>query len=537
MSQNIFWVRKTMSLRTKTAFIALFLLSGLSLFGQTLGDISGQVADASHAAVGETTVTLTNTATNAARQASTNAEGLYTFTSVPPGIYNIKVEHPGFKTATSNNVEVQVQQSVKLDFALEVGQVTESVQVEAAADLLQSENATVGSVIESKSITELPLNGREYLNLVTLSPNVSNFAPPSGQTQSRQGGDRANQSISAGGNRIVFDYFTLDGVVNTDPNFNTYIVLPSIDALQEFKVQTGVYPAEFGHEATQINVLTKSGGNAFHGSLFEFVRNNAFDAAPFSFTAVHQPISPFKWNDYGFEVDGPVYIPKLYNGRNRLFFMANDEWLVQRQNFQQAYSVPTPAMFAGDFSQLGTVIYDPTTKTPFTGNIIPPSSISPYSQALLKYYNSATIPGAGLTNNYVQSNASPLNRDGFVLRMDFVESAKSQWSGRYSWGDENQTTQTINISGSKLLINYEQYMGSNTRILSANVLNEARFGYSRFYNSLGAISQGSVNIVDQLKLPNLLPGPPVTWGIPSVTFSDFSAFGDNSDGPYQNSNN
>src|SRR5215469_16653254 len=247
------------------SILAILLLSALSLLGQTLGDISGQVGDPTHAAVAESTVTLTNTATNAVRQASTNTEGLYTFAAVPPGVYNIKVEHPGFKTATSSSVEVQVQQSVRLDFTLEVGQVTESVQVEAAADLLQSENATVGSVIESKSIAELPLNGREYLNLVTLSPNVSNLAPPSGQAQSRQGGDRANQSISAGGNRIVFDYFTLDGIVNTDPNFNTYIVLPSIDALQEFKVQTGVYPAEFGHEATQINVLTKSGGNTYHG--------------------------------------------------------------------------------------------------------------------------------------------------------------------------------------------------------------------------------------------------------------------------------
>ena len=523
-------------MQTKS-IITLLLVSALSLLGQTLGDITGQVGDASHAAVPESLVTLTNTSTNVARQTNSNEQGLYTFASLPPGIYNLRVEHPGFKAATSNNVEVQVQQTVRLDFTLEVGQLTESVQVEASADLLQSSNATVGTVIESKNIAELPLNGREYLNLVTLAPNVSNFAPPAGQAQSRQGGDRANQSISAGGNRIVFDYFTLDGVVNTDPNFNTYIVLPSIDALQEFKVQTGVYPAEFGHEATQINVLTKSGGNAFHGSLFEFVRNNDFDAAPFSFTAIHQPISPFKWNDYGFEVDGPVYIPKLYNGRNKLFFMANDEWLVQRQNFQQAYSVPTPAMFNGDFSQLGTTIYDPTTKTPFSGNIIPPGSISAYSKALLKYYNSSTLPG--LTNNYVQSNASPLNRDGFVLRMDFVESAKSQWTGRYSWGDENQTNQTINISGSRLITNYEQYMGSNTRILSANVLNEARFGYSRFYNALGATSQGSANIVADLNLPNLVPGPPVTWGIPSVTFAGdgFSAFGDNSDGPYQNQNN
>jgi hypothetical protein len=524
-------------MRTRSLVAVLLLLSGWSLLGQTLGEITGQVGDPSGAGVPDSVVTLTNTTTNAARQTNSNGQGLYTFPSVPPGIYNLKVEHSGFKTVSSNNVEVEVQQTVRLDLTLQVGQVSDSIEVTAAADLLQSENATVGSVIETKSITELPLNGREYLNLVTLAPNVSNLAPPAGQAQSRQGGDRANQSISAGGNRIVYDYFTLDGVVNTDPNFNTYVVLPSIDALQEFKVQTGVYPAEFGHEATQINVLTKSGGNAYHGALFEFIRNNDFDAAPFSFTANHAPTSPFKWNDYGFEIDGPIVIPKLFNGRNKLFFMANDEWLVQRQNFQTVYSVPTAAMFGGNFSQLGTTIYDPTTKAPLNNNTIPASQISPLSQELLKYYDPATLPG--LTNNYVQSDASPFNRDGFVLRMDFVESSKSQWTGRYSWGDENQTAQTINISGSKIITNYEQYLGSNTRIISPNVVNEARFGYTRFYNALGAISQGSANIVSQLNLPNLPPGPPVTWGIPSVTFSGdgFSAFGDSSDGPYENKNN
>jgi Carboxypeptidase regulatory-like domain len=527
-------------MRTKL-FAAVLLLSGLPLLGQTFGEITGRVSDPSGAGVPNSTITLTNTSTNAVRQAQTGSDGIYSFPSLPPGTYSVRTEHAGFKSAMSNNVEVQVQQTVRLDLTLEVGQTSESIEVSAAADLLQSENATVGTVVETKSISELPLNGREYLNLVTLAPNVSNFAPPAGQAQSRQGGDRANQSISAGGNRIVYDYFTLDGVVNTDPNFNTYIVLPSIDALQEFKVQTGVYPAEFGHEATQINVLTKSGGNAFHGALFEFVRNNDFDALPFQFTAAKPGVSPFKWNDYGFEVDGPVYIPKLFNGRNKLFFMANDEWLAQRQNFQQAYSVPTPAMFGGDFRstplfQLPT-IYDPTTKTPFPNSMIPSNMISPISQKLLKYYNAATIPSAGLTNNYVQNNASPFNRDGFVLRMDFVESAKSQWSGRYSWGDENQTNQTINVSGARILTNYEQYMGSNTRILSANVVNEARFGYSRFYNSLGAIAQGSENIVSELNLPNLVPGPPVTWGIPSVTLTGYSGFGDNSDGPYQNQNN
>jgi hypothetical protein len=522
-------------MRTKSLLAVLFL-TGLSLIGQTLGDVSGQVADPSGAGVPNSTVTLTNTATNAARTAETNEQGLYTFTSVPPGTYNLKVEHPGFKTTTSN-VEVQVQQSVRLDLTLQVGQVSESVEVSATAALLQAENATVGTVVETKSIVELPLNGREYLNLVTLSPNVSNLAPPSGQAQSRQGADRANQSISAGGNRIVYDYYTLDGVVNTDPNFNTYIVLPSIDAIQEFKVQTGVYPAEFGHEATQINVLTKSGGNAYHGSLFEFVRNNDFDALPFQFTATKPGVSPFKWNDYGFEIDGPIVIPKLFNGRNKLFFMANDEWLVQRQTAQVVYSVPTPQMFQGNFSQLGNIIYDPTTKQPYANNTIPSNLISPISQSLLKYYNSSILPG--LTNNYVQNNGSPFNRDGFVLRMDYVESAKSQWTGRYSWGTEVQSQQTINVSGSKITTGYEQYLGSNTRILSPNIVNEARFGYSRFFNALTAIGAFQTNYVAALNLPNLAPGPPVTWGIPSVAFNGdgFSGFGDNSDGPYQNSNN
>ena len=517
--------------------ISTALLVNFCAFAQTGGDITGRVTDPTGSAVPGAAIALTSTATNAVRQTESNGDGLYTFAALPPGVYNLKVEHPGFKVANTTNVELQVQQTVRLDFTLQLGQVSETIEVSASAAMLQAENATVGMVIDNKVIVELPLNGRQYLNLVTLSPNVNNLAPPSGQANGRQGGDRANQAISAGGNRIVYDYYTLDGVVNTDPNFNTYIVLPSIDALQEFKVQTGVYPAEFGHAATQINVLTKSGGNAYHGSLFEFVRNDAFDATPYAFTATHPPNSPFKWNDYGFELDGPIVIPKLFNGRNKLFFMANYEWLVQRQNSLRTYSVPTPAMFQGNFNGYGNTIYDPTTKIAFPNNVIPPTLISPTSQRLLKYYNSSQLPG--LTSNYVQNSSSPANRDGFVLRLDYVESEKSQWTGRYSWGDENQSTQTINLSGSKILTNYEQYMGSNTRILTPNIVNEARFGYSRFYNSLGTLSAFNSDIVGELALPNLPKGLPVTWGIPSVTFAGngFSGFGDSSDGPFENNNN
>ena len=513
----------------------LVAFSASPLFAQTFGEITGHISDSSGSSVAAATITLTNVATNASRTGVSTDSGDYTFPAVAPGFYNIKIERAGFKSVGSNSVQVQVQQTVRLDYTLQVGQITESIEVSASAEMLQAENVSLGTVIENKGVTELPLNGRNYLGLVALSANTNTLSSASGQAGGRQGGDRANQSISAGGNRIMFDFFTLDGVTNTDPDFSTYVVLPSIDAIQEFKVQTGIYPAEFGHQSTQINVLTKSGGNAFHGALFEFVRNDKFDAVPYAFTATHPVKSPFKWNDYGFEVDGPIYIPKIYNGRNRLFFMANDEWKAQRQHSQSTYSVPTAAMFTGDFGAWGTTIYDPNsgaTRTPFPNNVIPSNRIDPISKKFLNYYVPSNLPG--FSNNYTQTNSFPNNRDAFTLRMDFVESVKSQWTGRYSWGDENQSSTGINITGSKILTNYEQYLGTNTRTLTPTIVNEARFGYTRLSNSLGTYSAYNVDSVTPLGIPNLQPGQPVAWGVPYASFAGdgFTAIGDTQDGPY-----
>src|SRR5437764_315425 len=339
------------------ATLVCFCVSGL--YGQTFGEITGRVTDPSGAVIAGASFTLTNLNTNAVRKLVRTGAGVYSFRFVAPGPYRLTTQVSGFKAWISEPFEVQIQQVVRQDVVLQVGQTSQTVEVSANANLLQSETASIGTVIDNKTVAELPLNGRNYLNLVALSPNVNTLSPAAGQAGSRQGGDRANQAISTGGQRIMFDYYTLDGVNNTDPNFNTYVVLPSIDAIQEFKVQIGVYPAEFGHQSTQINVLTKSGGNAYHGSLFEFLRNDALDAKPYAFTSVHPAKSPFKWNDYGFELDGPVRLPKLYNGHDKLFFMANYEALRRRQNFQNTYNVATPAMFKGDFSELSTPIYDP----------------------------------------------------------------------------------------------------------------------------------------------------------------------------------
>src|SRR5881628_2556594 len=196
-------------------------LAGFSvccLYAQTFGEVTGRVTDPSGAVIPGASVALTNVNTNAVRNAVTAEAGAYTFTSIPPGFYRLRTELPGFKAAVSEAFEVQVQQVVRLDMVLQLGQVSETIEVAATADLLQAETATVGAVVENKIITELPLNGREYLGLVAMSHNANTLAPRAGQAATRQGGDRADQAISAGGQRIMFDYYTLDGVNNTDPN-------------------------------------------------------------------------------------------------------------------------------------------------------------------------------------------------------------------------------------------------------------------------------------------------------------------------------
>src|ERR1051326_5406035 len=249
-------------MRLITSTLLLAALSAVPVFGQTLGEITGHITDSTGAAVPGARISATNSATNAARNAISNDAGVYSLPSLQPGSYNMRGEKSGFKTAVHNNIELEVQQNARLDFELTVGQVSESIDVSAEGALLSSENSTVGTVINNTVITELPLNGRNYLDLASLAPNVSFGFPSAGQAGSRQGGIRANESIAVAGQRASYNHFTLDGVENTDPNFNTFVVLPSIDALQEFKVQSGIYPAEFGRQETQINVSTKQIGRA-----------------------------------------------------------------------------------------------------------------------------------------------------------------------------------------------------------------------------------------------------------------------------------
>src|ERR1043166_8602762 len=309
-------------------------------FAQTLGTISGEVRDSSGALVPGVTVTVVSKATTAGRTTSTNGVGLFDFPALPPGAYSVRSELDGFKTVT-REIELQVQQAARVDFILELGTIAEMAIVTGVSPLVETTNATIGTVIENRRIVELPLNGRNYLSLIALSPNVSAGFAGAGQAGDRQGGSRANQQISISGQRREFNYYTLDGVDNTDVNFNTYIFLPSVDALEEFKVQTGVYSAEFGRAAGQVNVVTKSGSNGYHGTVFEFHRNDAFDARPYAFTAAQAaaPKPNFDWHQFGYTASGPT-------AKNRGFFMSNWEGYKDNKTSLVPFTVPTAAMRA-----------------------------------------------------------------------------------------------------------------------------------------------------------------------------------------------
>jgi hypothetical protein len=515
----------------------LAISTSARLSAQTSGTISGHVADTTGAVIPDANITLTNLGTGASRTTATTGSGDYTFPDVPPAAYKIQATHEGFKTATNDHFELLVQQALRQDFTMTVGAVTSTVTVEATGALLQAENATVGTVIENKSIIELPLNGRNYLSLVALSSNVNTLSSSSGQAGSRMGGDRASQAISVGGQRIMFDYYTLDGVNNTDPDFNTYVGLPSLDGIQEFKVQTGVYPAEFGHEATQVNVVSKSGTNAYHGSMYDFIRNNTADANPYFFPYQTTPakVYPYKWNDYGFELDGPIRIPHVYDGHDKFFFMVDDEWRKIRSVNQGNATVPSAAIAGGNFQGFTTAagvpvtIYDPSTgdanglgKQPFLNNTIPSALIAPQSKALLKYLGTSTLPfysGGKTVNNYSYGTTQPQNRQGLAVRGDYIQSQKSQYAFRYSSGKEDITSTGLMGAGSKIITNYYQYMGSNTWTFSPTIVNEARFGYSHFFNSLGLLSAYTHDVVDEIAIPGLKGGAASTWGIPDQAFS------------------
>jgi hypothetical protein len=528
-----------------------FLVAGGAI-AQTAAAITGEVTDQSGAIAPNAAVTATNTATNVIRSTATNNAGVYDFPDLAPGTYNVKVSSPGFETMIKTNIELQVQQTARIDFTLSVGQAAQTVEVNASAQLLSTEDATVGTVIEQKRISELPLNGRNFFSLVALSPNVTFGFTPAQQASSRLGGSRSTLTMALSGARATWENYTLDGVTNTDVDFNTFIMLPSVEALQEFKVQSGIYPAEFGREAGQVNVSTKPGTNEYHGTAFEFLRNNVLDARPYDFSAATRSATnpspksnPYRQNQYGFTLGGPIQIPKVFNGKNRLFFMSNYEGFRSRQTLTNFATTMTAAMRNGDFSAIPTALQDPLTRngtypnitsSPFPGNQIPASRIDKNSVLLMKFFplpNQPSTPGIP-NRNYQYLADTPVDKDQVTERIDFTENDKSQWFGRYSWTSESTLTPGITTNdGQTLSTRASQWVLSNVRIFSPTKVNEARFGYSSLFNNITQQLASVENVDSEIGVPVSITDKN-SWGIPNIQLTNnLTSFGNPTSSPFQ----
>ena len=513
------------------------------------GDISGVVVDPSGSAVPGVTITLTSVATNAVREVQTNSAGLYIIPAIPPGRYTLKAQISGFRAIERRDIDVQVGSSNRIPITLELGDLTETVEIRGGAPLVQSSNASIGTVIENRSIVELPLNGRNYLQLASLIPGATTNGPSSSQGRQRMGGQRNSFALNVAGQRIHYNHYSLDGIENTDLNFNSYMLLPSVDALQEFKVEAGLFDAEYGRAIAQINASTKSGSNRFHTTVFEFVRNSSLDAKNY-FDRDDRSIPPFRRNQYGLTVDGPVVIPKVLNGKNRLFFLFNWEGLREHKSLTSSPSVPLTAWRTGDFSQLRDAsgnlipIYDPATRvfdaagnvtqapTAFPGNLIPSNRIDPVSRQLLEFYPLPLQEQTGA--NYVNDEARTVNADQFTYRFDFIENDNSRWFFRHSTSNElGYDPFAIPDMGINTDTDVHQLVLANTRTFGSNKVNDLRVGYGYLKNAHISPRANNVNVVKELGI-NLPSDNPLYWGVPNIGITGLSGLGEESDAPFIN---
>ena len=517
---------------------SLYLFVVSVAFGQGgTGEISGLVNDSSGAVISGATVTLTSASTGLQRIAQTNAEGLYNFPALQPGIYSVKVEMRGFGAQVKSEITLQVGQSVNLDFVLQVGNVAEVIEITGAAPVLETESTSVGTVIENKRIVELPLNGRNYLQLASLTPGVTTNGPASSQGQQRMGGARNQFAMNVAGQRVHFNKYTLDGMENTDPNFNTYLFLPSIDALQEFKLESGVYAAEYGRGIAQVNASTKSGGNEFHGTAFAFVRNSFFDARNF-FAPVNPP---FKRNQFGGTFSGPVRIPRVFDGRNKLFFMFNYEGLRERRSLTQQATLPDARFRSGNFGFLNRAIRDPfNNNQPFPNAVIPDSRIHPTSRRVLnEFYPLPNQPGGGalgIANNYLNDEGRRTDGNQFTIRTDYTAIQNNSFFFRFSQTKEPQYIPfTIRDQGNNVDVLGQQGVLGHTVVLGSNKVNEFRFGMN-YFNSANIQQRAfKTNVVGALGLQGISQDP-LFWGIPVFQISGFSNVGECNDCPFVNWN-
>ena len=540
-------------MRVHSLVVCLFvILSAGFLYGQggANGTILGTVTDNSGAVLANAGVEVTNVATNVTARTQSSSTGDFTVPYLQPGTYRVTVEVPGFQKSVTDNVGLVVGQQARINVTMKTGTVTESVEVNANAVSLDTDSSAISQIVTQKQVDQLPLNGRNFLNLLFITAGAVQAVGEQGQMRQGQG-----NAISLNGGRPESNNYTLDGLINTDTALNTPAVILSQDAIQEFKVLSENYSAEYGYSANQVNIVSKSGTNQLHGTGFEFFRNDALDAqtpTPFQ-TAAKKPV--LRQNQFGFVLGGPVYIPKVYDGRNKTFWLANYEgWRIGNGAIIQGI-VPTAAELGGDFSATGLPAFDltpgspcqmaltnPTTAQPclpgdpatgagFPGGIIPPGSFSRLATVAV---GGGVFPaptpvcvanpnacGGGI-NNYQLQTSLPNTTNQQTYRVDQEFGRFGRVFFRYTKAKyENENSQNLSptFSFNQFTEDSTSWSISHTLQLGSRNINNFRVGYLHAKAIQGAppASDSQISALGVSGVFTTLP-PSYAAGFPTIGF-------------------
>ena len=511
------------------------------------GTIVGTVTDQAGGAIPAVNVRLVNEGTQFTRTVATNASGQYVAYAIPTGLYTITVEQAGFQKLVRAGIQLTAADTLTVDLSLTVGSVNQAIEITAEAPLLQSQTAAVSSLVTNQQMVEMPLNGRTFTALLKLSPGA--YAGSSANLTSSPYAMRGDVNISVNGSSAQNNSYLIDGMVNRNLWLNTLIIVPTVDSIQEVRMLTSNYSAEYGSAAGAVTIVqTKSGTNRLHGSAYEFLRNDKLDANSFFNNRSGAPRPAFQRNEFGGTIGGPIR-------RDRTFFFGDYQGIRLRQPRSIVATIPTLAQRAmvttGDFSNAGFTIYDPENvvngqRQPFPGNKIPLNRLDP---AAVKIFSLLPMPtSTATTRNFVFNPKLTQRTDQFDVRLDQNLGGSDRFFAKFSYDDTNQiqpgtlpaptnagipispylsadganSALTVPLKNWSVTLNY-------TKVLSAKMVNEARFGVVRWnqnilplgneFKTADAVGIKGVNINDK------------SGGLPSMSITGFQALGDNSTYP------
>ena len=504
--------------------VAVLLASQPLLLAQvTTGRIAGVVTDPSGSAVPDVSVTVTQVDTATATTVDTDATGNYLATNLKIGTYTVSFQKQGFQRSVESNVDVGIGQVVRVDVALKVGVVTQTVEVTGAAPLLQTETSSLGTIESEKRIVELPLNGRNFFKLAYLGPGANQGATGTSAGAGSTDNNRPGISLSVNGLRIFDNNFLLDGLDNNEFGNGTVVIQPPPDSIQEFRVEENSMNAEFGRGGAMVNIVLRSGTNQLHGAAWEFLRNDRLDARNYFATSQ----LGFQRNQYGGQLGGPII-------KDKIFIFGSIQRSDIREEVPFISTVPTQLMHSGNFSDLGNVnIPNPFAPGTFFGNTIPGSFINSVGHNIVNLFPLPNIAGAGLTNNFIFNGKYKFDETAFETRFDYNISTKDRFFAHYAIATPIATNPSNfpNVDGgagsgtSSILNNRVQNVaGDWGHIFNPGLLNDLRAGFIRFRDNTLPIDFGS-NKGNAVGIPNANHGGNSS-GLTKINIGGYQQLGD-----------